>query len=138
MPTLNELLANNSNAILYDGECPVCANYVSFLRFKEELGEVALIDCRADEHFVVEACELGYDLNDGMILILQGQLFYGDKAVQKIAHSSAPKGMLNRLQSYLLRTDFAAKSLYPLMVIGRKALLKLLGRSVIQPNPDQQ
>lgn len=131
MPTLSELVASHQNAILYDGECPVCANYVSFLHFKEDVGEVTLIDCRSHLDIVEAARNEGYDLNDGMILLLAGNLYYGDKAVQKIAQSSEKKGLFNRLQRALFRSDTTAKLLYPIMVVGRKLLLKLLGRNKI-------
>lgn len=131
MRTLGELLASNQNTILYDGECPVCANYVNFLHFKEEVGEVELIDCRAHANIVEEARSQGFDLNDGMILILRGKLYYGDKAVQKIAQSSSKKGIFNRLQRSMFQSERAAKTLYPAMAAGRKLLLKLLGRKKI-------
>lgn len=131
LSALEELIASHQNTILYDGECPVCSNYVDFLQFKEEVGEVVLMDCRAHPDIVSEARARGYDLNDGMILVLNGQLFYGDKAVQKIAQSSNRQGFFNRLQSTVFQYDAAAKAFYPVLVIGRKALLKILGRSKI-------
>lgn len=129
--TLNDLLASKKNYLLYDGDCPVCSNYVAFVKFKESVGEIEVLDCRESLDIVESAREAGYELNDGMIIIIAGKLYYGKEAVHQMALLSGEKGIFNRFQSLLFRFKFVATALYPLMVFGRKCLLVLLGRSRI-------
>ncbi|MGI1678335.1 MAG: DUF393 domain-containing protein [Cellvibrionaceae bacterium] len=129
--TLDDLLTTKKNYLLYDGDCPVCSNYVAFVKFKESVGEIDVLDCRESPDIVTTARAAGYELNDGMILIIAGRLFYGKDAVHQMAILSGEGGIFNRFQSLLFRFKFVATILYPFMVFGRKCLLVLLGRSRI-------
>ncbi|MGH1469877.1 MAG: DCC1-like thiol-disulfide oxidoreductase family protein [Cellvibrionaceae bacterium] len=126
--TLDDLLASKKNYLLYDGECPVCSNYVAFVKFKERVGEIEVMDCRQFPEIVTIARASGYELNDGMILIVEGRLYYGKEAVHQMALLSGETGIFNRFQSLLFRYKFVSTLLYPLMVMGRKCLLFLIGR----------
>jgi predicted DCC family thiol-disulfide oxidoreductase YuxK len=125
---MNQLsdLSDTSTYVLYDGECPVCSRYTRFVRFRETVGEVVLLNCREYPTLLADLKTKGFNLNDGMLLSYQGQLFYGDKAVYMMATLSTPHNACNRLNAMLFRNPTTVKYIYPVMVLGRKALLMLL------------
>ncbi len=102
--------------IVYDGDCPFCANYVGFVRLKEAY-DVELVDARKDR---ATADGYGLDLNDGMIVDLEGQVFHGAQAVATLSRLSRRPGPMS--------SDRIAETLYPWMRRGRGLALKMLGR----------
>ena len=79
---------SQSVIIYYDGECPFCSNYVSYAKFKESVESVSLINVRESSEDADRLSTLGYDLDDGMVLDLNGTLYHGAKALHEIAKLS--------------------------------------------------
>ena len=102
--------------IVYDGECPFCANYVALLRLRDDHA-VELIDARADR---ITANSYNLDLNEGMVVDLGGEIFHGANAVALLSRLSRRQGVLS--------SDRIANAVYPLMRFGRAITLKVLGR----------
>ncbi|HEV7633746.1 MAG TPA: DCC1-like thiol-disulfide oxidoreductase family protein [Steroidobacteraceae bacterium] len=105
--------------VVYDGECPFCSSYVSLLRLREQY-EVHLVDARKEPEF---ASRYGLDLNEGMIVDLDGEVHHGARAVS----------LLSRLSGTMspLRSDRVASVIYPMLRFGRNLTLKVLGRRPI-------
>lgn len=127
---MNEV-AGDTPYIIYDGECPFCSTYVKFMRLRESVGPVALIDARGGGEAVEAARRLGFDLDEGMIFFYGGRYYYGADAVQMLSLLSGEKGWLNRLNASLFKSPARAQLLYPFLRAGRNATLQLLGRSKI-------
>ena len=70
----------------------------------------------------------GLDIDRGMVVILDGQLYHGDAAMTALALLTTPSGGFNRLMRALFRRPGLARVIYPPMVAGRNATLRLLGR----------
>ena len=62
-------------SIVYDGDCPFCSRYVKLVRLREALGAVSIINAREGGPLVDEIVEAGFDLDEGMVLKVDGQLF---------------------------------------------------------------
>ncbi len=118
-------------AILYDGECPVCGEYLSLLKIRELAGEVALVDARSRPDLVADLRAAGYEINDGIVLAHDGGLVYGASALSLIAQLDGSGRRLNRATSALFRAPVAGEVLYVVLKAGRKLLLRLLGRGLI-------
>jgi predicted DCC family thiol-disulfide oxidoreductase YuxK len=105
--------------IVYDGDCPFCSRYVALLRLREQ-HDVRLVDARKNPAF---AAQYGLDLNAGMIVDLDGNVFHGARAIS----------VLSRLSGTIspLRSEWIARAVYPLLRFGRNVSLKVLGRSRI-------
>lgn len=114
--------------VIYDGECPFCATYVSLMRLRETAGPVALVDARGSHPVLDEVAARGLDLNEGMVVRLDGQYLHGDAAMTALALLSTPSGPFNRAMRGLFRSPARAARLYPWLVRGRNATLRLLGR----------
>ncbi len=115
--------------IIYDGECPFCSRYVRFLRLKETVGPVDLIDARSDDPTVKQVRDAGFDLNGGMALIDGENIYWGDECINRLALMSTASGVFNRVNAVIFKSPALSKALYPILVFGRNSTLRLLGRA---------
>src|SRR5687768_2368089 len=93
--------------IVYDGDCPFCRSYVALLRLRERY-DVRLVDARKEPAL---AAQYGLDLNEGMIVDLDGKVHHGARAMS----------LLSRLSGTIspLRWEWVASVVYPLFRCGR-------------------
>jgi len=105
--------------IIYDGDCPFCSGYVALLRLREQY-DVRLVDARKEPEV---AARYGLDLNEGMVVELDGKVHHGARAISLLARLS---GTLSPL-----RSEQVASAVYPFFRFGRNVALKVLGRSQI-------
>jgi predicted DCC family thiol-disulfide oxidoreductase YuxK len=117
--------------LVYDGECPVCSSYVRYIRIKESVGRVILINARDGGVWVEKVQTAGLDLNEGMVLLYGGHFYHGADCVHMLALLSSTSGFFNRLNALLFSKQVVAKFMYPVMRAGRNLLLRLLGRRPI-------
>jgi predicted DCC family thiol-disulfide oxidoreductase YuxK len=114
--------------IVYDGGCPFCSAYVRLVRLREAVGPVKLVDAREGGPVVDEIAAAKLDLDDGMVLKLDGVLYHGDECLNRLALLSTPSGAFNRINAWMFRNPLAAKLAYPVLRAGRNLALRLLGR----------
>jgi predicted DCC family thiol-disulfide oxidoreductase YuxK len=118
--------------VVYDGECPFCAAYVRMTRLRDSAGPVTLVDARGADHPVLDRIRAdGLDLNQGMVVALDGRLYHGDAAMTALALLTTPSGPFNRAMRAVFRRPGLARVIYPPMVAGRNLTLRLLGRRPI-------
>ena len=117
--------------LVYDGECPACDNYCRVMRIREDVGRLVIVDAREDTPIMREITAAGLDIDDGMVLKLGEQLYYGSDAIHMLALIGSRSGVLNRLNYHLFRSPRVAHRLYPMLRAGRAVLLRLLGRTRI-------
>ena len=117
--------------LVYDGECPLCSNYAQFLRLKQSVGELTLIDARQGGPVVEEVRSLPHDLNDGMVAIVDGRYYVGHEALNELALLAEGRGVFNRINRLAFNSPVAARLGYPWLKLGRWLLLKLKGVSPI-------
>ncbi len=87
-----------------------------------------LVDARQEPALVQRLERLGYSLDQGMLLNIDDQYYHAAAAVHVLALMSSRSDWFNRLNYRLFRSPLAASIVYPLLVVGRRALLWLLGR----------
>ena len=117
-----------ANYLAYDGACPFCARFVRYVRLRDSIGPLAMIDSRKGGPEVDEVCRLGFDLNQGMALKLHGRFYHGAACVHVLALLSTRSGLFNRTVSIMFRSPRMARLLYPVLRVGRNLTLFLLGR----------
>jgi predicted DCC family thiol-disulfide oxidoreductase YuxK len=118
--------------VIYDGDCPFCASYVSMMHLRDAVGDVDLVNAREGDPRVRAVQEAGYDLDSGMVVLWQDEVFFGDRAVHLLATLSSGKGgPLNRLQRAILSDPRRAARIYPVLAAGRRLVLRLIGRAPI-------
>ena len=118
-------------AVIYDGECPFCSSYVRFVRLRDTVGPVKLLDARQGGPLVEEVLAAGYDLDEGMVLKYRGRYYHGADCMHMIALLSTRSSWFNRLNSRLAGSSRLITRLYPILRAGRNATLRLLGRRKI-------
>jgi len=117
--------------VVYDGECPFCTSFVKLVRLKQTIGPVELVNAR-DAHPVVERLKReGYDLDEGMALVMNGEVFHGDECIHRLALLSSPVGPFNAFNRWVFSSPARSRILYPYLRAGRNLALKLLGRRKI-------
>lgn len=114
--------------IVYDGGCPFCTAYVRLVRLREAIGPVRLVDAREGGPIVDEIAAAKLDLDDGMVLKLDGVLYHGDECLNRLALLSTSSGAFNRINAWMFRNPLAARLAYPVLRAGRNLALRLLGR----------
>lgn len=122
--------------IFYDGKCPFCKNYVAMLRLKAA-NTVHLVDARnPQEHkeLLQSLVNKGYNLDDGMLVYHNENIFHGGDALHYLALLSTKSTPFNLITAWLFQSSYRARFLYPLLRAGRNFTLRLLGvsRSVIK------
>lgn len=121
----------SKSILIYDGDCPVCARYVRFVRLQKTLGPVTLMNARENHEEVKKLQSMGYDLNDGMLLIMDNQYYHGADCIHRLALMSTPSNIFNKINYIIFSSPVLSKILYPLLRTGRNFLLLLLGREKI-------
>ncbi|WP_331343865.1 DCC1-like thiol-disulfide oxidoreductase family protein [Cellvibrio sp. UBA7661] len=117
--------------LVYDKECPACDNYCQVVRIREDVGELILLDAREPSAVMDEITALGWDIDQGMVLKMGSQLYYGSDAIHALALISSRSGFFNRMNYWLFKSKFLSHIFYPVLRLLRNLLLKLLGKSKI-------
>lgn len=108
--------------IVYDGACPFCTAYVSLLRLRESM-QVELLSARSADERIKEFLALGYRLDDGMLVQIDGLVYVGADAMHQLAIISNQHGLLNRMQRFVFSRKWLAHLLYPALRFGRRLVL---------------
>ncbi len=113
--------------LVYDGECPVCKTFAKYIRMRETVGRLHLVDARHPSALLDEVNAAGLDIDQGMVLKFNGAIYYGADAAYMIAMLGTRSGLFNRFNYYFFSTKTGARIFYPSAKAVRTLLLKLLG-----------
>lgn len=116
-------------SVVYDPECPVCDFYCRRIEPGQDTS-VELVDARNDSTIMPEITARNWDIDEGMVVKIGDELYYGSEAIHQLALVSGARGTV-RPMSRLFRSRSIALRLYPLLRNVRNGLLKLLGKSRI-------
>jgi predicted DCC family thiol-disulfide oxidoreductase YuxK len=122
------------DALLYDGECPFCSNYIALLAVRKLSPKFEVIDARSRPGLWQEMLRQGYDIDQGMMLRWKGALYHGADAMHALSLIAGdhPFGLVNR---WIFRSRARSRLFYPFLRWGRNTTLRLLGRSRIRSAP---
>lgn len=125
--------------VVYDKECPVCDFYCNAVGVTD--GELVRVDAREPGEAMDEITARGLDIDEGMVVRVDGEIFYGPDAIHELALRSNNKGILNRFASFVFRSRRMSRFFYPILKAMRNLLLKLLRKTRInnleQPGRDR-
>lgn len=119
---------NRGAYLIYDGECPFCSRYVEMTRLSKSVGDVRLINARENSSQVQDAREMGVDLNEGMLLYLDGQYFHGADCLNRLALLTTGSDLFNRACAFAFRSPTVSRICYPVLRVGRNLTLRMLRR----------
>ena len=117
--------------LVYDKQCPVCDTYCRLVRIEEAAGDLKIIDARESSDVLDEITARGLDIDQGMVLKMEGEIYYGADAIHALALISSRSGFFNRLNYLMLYSKRVSRILYPVLRGCRHLLLKILGKTTI-------
>jgi predicted DCC family thiol-disulfide oxidoreductase YuxK len=122
----------DTDFLLYDGECPACSSYVAMARLRQLYPGLRILNARAEPDLVAELRGKGYEINEGMVLCLDGAIHFGADATRVIAllGQSSPSRWRRVALGLIGAAPWTAR-LYPWLNRGRMVLLRLLRRGPI-------
>ena len=124
--------AVDTDYLLYDGECPACSAYVAMARLRQLYPGLKVLHARSEPDLVAELRSRGYEINEGMVLYLDGAIHFGADATRMIAVlGRASPSRWRRTALGLIGTAPWSRRIYPWLNRGRGALLRLLRRGPI-------
>ncbi len=117
--------------LVYDKECPVCDSYCRLVRIKKSVGDLKIIDARESSAALDEITALGLDIDQGMVVKMEGEIHYGADAIHVLALISSRSSFFNRLNYWMFKSRRVSHIVYPGLKFCRNLLLKILGRTKI-------
>ncbi len=117
--------------LVYDKQCPACDFYCNLVRIRSDVGDLQLIDARDGGPVMEQITRAGLDIDQGMVLKVGSELYYGSDAIHVLSSMSTRAGLFNRLAYWTFRSRRLARVLYPALRALRNLLLKLLGKTKI-------
>lgn len=118
--------------LVYDGECPVCKTYCKYIRIREAVGNLRLVDARQSSDLMDEITAAKLDIDQGMVLKFRDVIYYGPDAIHMLTLLSTSSGIFNRINYYIFSTKIGARIFYSIGKAFRTLLLKLLGINYIE------
>jgi predicted DCC family thiol-disulfide oxidoreductase YuxK len=117
--------------VVYDKQCPACDYYCNLVRIKDSVGRLVLIDARDGGSVMDEITAKGLDIDQGMVVKIGNELYYGPDAIHVLALMGTNKGFFNRMAYWSFHSRAMSKILYPVLKSCRNLLLKALGKTKI-------
>ena len=115
--------------VVYDGECPFCQRFVAWQKLRDTY-DLELIDARQCEN--LQALAQGRDLNEGMLVIYDGNHYFGADAISILAELNGDNNKLRSAFQKVFRSRPVSKFFYPGFRLIRNTTLRLLGRKKIE------
>jgi predicted DCC family thiol-disulfide oxidoreductase YuxK len=113
--------------IIYDGACPFCSSYISRCRLQRSVDQITYLNARHEDERLNTYIHAGYDFNEGMLVIIDQQIYAGADAIHVLALQSSRSDIFNRLNYWIFKRAVLAKILYPCLKFGRRCALIVLG-----------
>ena len=117
--------------LVYDRECPACNAYCKVVKIRESVGDLRIVDARKNSEVMNEITAQGLDIDQGMVLKVGGQFYYGSDAIHRLALISSRRGIFNRFNYWMFKSKTVSNILYPPLRFSRNLLLKMLGKTKI-------
>ncbi len=117
--------------LVYDRECPACNAYCQLVRIRESVGDLRIVDARENSEVMNEITTQSLDIDQGMVLKMGDQLYYGSDAIHTLALIGSRSGIFSRFNYWMFKSKTTSSILYPLLRFSRNLLLKMLGKTKI-------
>jgi hypothetical protein len=126
-----DILPNDTISIIYDDGCPVCSYYISISRIEEKFGKVNLIKARNNLKILDYLKSINININEGMIVVFDKKIYFGSDAINIISVLGRKDSFINNVMISIFKYKVISQLLYPLLKLGRRLLLLILGKKLI-------
>ena len=114
--------------LYYDKECPFCNEYSKYVELRK-IYDIEIINAREALDKLKDYKYKGFDINNGMIIEFEDNIFQGSDAIEIIDKYIVKKGIIDRFLSVFIHLPGFKSIVYPIVKIIRLIVLKLLGRN---------
>ena len=119
-------MSNQNVYVVYDGECPFCTAYCNMVRVKKAAGKIVLVDAREPSDLMNEITSLGLNIDQGMVVKINGQIYYGSSAINILALMGTRSGVFNKINYWIFKSKKFSSLLYPALRDCRNLALWLM------------
>ena len=122
---------------IYDGDCPFCNHFAQLLEIKSNIPSLQIVDGRKNLDQITSLYKKGYDLNNGAILINNGNIKHGAEAINCICSKiENPSDSILEFLRIIFHSNRRSKFIFPLLLLARRLLLTLKGKTwkPVDPN----
>ncbi|MBT5411961.1 MAG: DUF393 domain-containing protein [Cellvibrionales bacterium] len=116
--------------IIYDGECPFCTDFVKASNLRKHYKNLNIVNARDKNSVTKRIIDEGYDLNEGMVVLVDKKILYGTEAARFITINGSG-GLKHWFYKIILYNQKIAEFIYPILVFLRKQYLKIAGKDLI-------
>ena len=121
---------SEKSLFIYDGECPFCNHFAQLIELKSCLPEFEILDGRKNLPLLSKLYNQGFDLNNGAILIRNGNIMHGADAINWICSEiKEPSNSLLELLRIIFASNKRTNFLFPVLLWGRRLSLILKGKA---------
>lgn len=117
-------------SLYYDDECPFCKEYSKYIKLRKKY-DVQVLNARESIEKIKTFKEKGFDINDGMIVELDGAIYQGADAAKLLDDCISKNKLIDKLISFFVKVPGFKQVIYPVILLFRRIVLKVSGR-----NPD--
>ena len=109
----------------------MCKKYSQYVELKKN-HQLELKDAREEHELVSELMNKGFDINNGVIAIIDDEVFQGKDAVRKVEAMSLNNSLYQKMMNWVIETPVFHLA-YPIMTKLRILLLKIKNRNTHIP-----
>ena len=114
---------------IYDGQCPFCNYFAELLVLKSSIPSLKIIDGRKNLVQLTKLYNKGYDLNNGAILIINGNIKHGSDAINWIfSVLEEPNDSLLEILKIIFISNKRSQIIFPFLLWARRILLSFKGK----------
>ncbi len=115
---------NSKLIFIYDGECPFCNKFAELLELKSSLPNLKVKNAREHIEEMKSFYEKGFDIDNGAILIKDGEILHGASAINWICSQvKNPSDSLLKFITYTFSSNYRTNFLFPFLLISRRFTL---------------
>ena len=85
------------------------------------------MNARECPELVVELARHRMDLDEGMVLVLNGEYFHGSECIHRLALLASGSNTFNAINKWIFERKRVTAVLYPILRAGRNVSLRILG-----------
>jgi len=116
--------------LYYDDECPFCKKYSKYIELRKKF-DIKIINARDSINEIKNFRTKGFDINDGMIIELDDNIYQGADAAKVLDGCTLKDNFLDNFFSFFIRVPGFKGIIYPSILFIRMIILKISGK-----NPD--
>lgn len=114
--------------LYYDEECPFCKKYSKYIELRKKY-DIKIFNARESTDKIKVLRNKGFDINDGMIIEYESEIFQGSDAVKIIDKYIDKKRVFDQFISVIINLPGFKLVVYPIVKFLRIMILKLLGKN---------